>query len=100
MNIKWQPLFIDAKTSLSKYWKKTKKDVIAELVFAQTYNLKKLKKASIEMAQNLTLEELKNAEVYDQIESHNLKEVMEGMIKRLQGQLIQTQWSLSHYQRR
>lgn len=80
--------------------KKTKKDVIAELVFAQTYNLKKLKKASIEMAQNLTLEELKNAEVYDQIESHNLKEVMEGMIKRLQSQLIQTQWSLSHYQRR
>ena len=36
------------------------KDVIAELVFAQTYDLKKLKKASIELAQNLTLEELKN----------------------------------------
>ena len=35
-------------------------DIIAELVFAQTYNLKKLKKASIKLlAQSLTLPELK-----------------------------------------
>lgn len=77
------------------------KDVIAELVFAQTYDLKKLKRASIELAQNLTLEELKNDQVvYDQIESQNLKEIMEGMIKRLQSQLNQAQRSLSYHQRR
>ena len=35
-------------------------DIIAELVFAQTYNLKTLKQASIELAQSLTLQELKN----------------------------------------
>ena len=77
------------------------KDVIAELVFAQTYDLKKLKRASIELAQNLTLEELKNDQVeYDQIESQNLKEIMEGMIKRLQSQLNQAQRSLFYHQRR
>ena len=81
--------------------RKPNKDVIAELVFAQTYDLKKLKRASIELAQNLTLEELKNDQVvYDQIESQNLKEIMEGMIKRLQSQLNQAQRSLSYYQRR
>ena len=81
--------------------RKPNKDVIAELVFAQTYDLKKLKRVSIELAQNLTLEELKNDQVvYDQIESQNLKEIMKGMIKRLQSQLNQAQRSLSHHQRR
>ena len=47
-------------------------DIIAELVFAQTYNLKKLKQASIELAQSLTLPELKKQKGYDEIHSENL----------------------------
>ena len=40
-------------------------DIIAELVFAQTHNLKTLKQASIELAQSLTLQELKKQKDYD-----------------------------------
>ena len=54
-------------------------DIIAELVFAQTYNLKKLKQASIELAQSLILQELKKQKDYDKISSDNLQEIMEGM---------------------
>ena len=54
-------------------------DIIAELVFAQTYNLKTLKQASIELAQSLTLQELKKQKDYDKISSDNLQEIMEGM---------------------
>ena len=62
-------------------------DIIAELVFAQTYNLKKLKQASIQLAQSLTFPELKEQKGYDEIHSENLQEIMEGMITRLQSQL-------------
>ena len=67
-------------------------DIIAELVFAQTYNLKKLKKASIKLlAQRLTLPELKKQRGYDEIHPENLQEIMERMITRLQSQLTDTQ---------
>ena len=74
-------------------------DIIAELVFAQTYNLQKLKQASIELAQSLTLQELKNQKGYDEIHSENLQEIMEGMITRLQSQLTDTQTKLSEAKR-
>ena len=61
--------------------------VIAELVFAQTYTLEKLREESVRRANNLTLKELKKSEMYDQVEAENLKEVMEGMITRLQREL-------------
>ena len=70
-------------------------DIIAELVFAQTYNLKKLKQASIELAQSLTLPELKKQKGYDEIHSENLQEIMERMITRLQSQLSEAKRSLS-----
>ena len=76
----------------------TKKNpgIIAELVFAQTYNLKKLKQASIELAQSLTLPELKKQTGYDEIHSENLQEIMESMITRLQSQLSEAKRSLSY----
>lgn len=77
----------------------SKKDIIAELVFAQTYNLKKLKQASMELAQNLTLPDLKKQKGYDEILPENLQEIMERMIKRLQSQLTNTQIKLSEAQR-
>ena len=54
-------------------------DIIAELVFAQKYNLKKLKHASIELAQSLNLQDLKKQKGFDEIHSKNLQEIMEGM---------------------
>ncbi|XP_073259306.1 BTB and MATH domain-containing protein 36-like [Porites lutea] len=54
-------------------------DIIAELVFAQEYKLKKLKQASIELAQSLTLQELKKQKGFDEIDSENLQEIMKGM---------------------
>ena len=54
-------------------------DIIAELVFAQKYNLKKLKQASIELAQSLNLQDLKKQKGFDEIHSKNLQEIMEGM---------------------
>ena len=62
----------------------SKKEFLRELVFAQTYNLQKLKHESIKQAQRLTLEELKRDGAYNQIHVENLKEIMEGMILLLQ----------------
>ena len=75
-------------------------DIIAELVFAQTYNLKTLKQASIELAQSLTLPELKKQKGYDKIDPKNLQEIMEGMITRLQSQLSDTKRCLSYCDKR
>ena len=66
---------------------KPKEGVLSDLVFADTYKLEKLKLASVEQAHHLSLEELKNDEMYDRIQSENQKEIMEGIISRLQKQL-------------
>lgn len=71
---------------------KPKDSVVADLVFAQTFQLEKLKLASVNQAQRLSLEELKRDEMYyDQIQPDNLKEIMEGIIKRLQRELEEAQ---------
>ena len=75
-------------------------DVIAELVFAQKYHLKKLKQASIELAQSLTLPELKKQKGYNEIDPKNLQEIMERMITRLQSQLSEAKRSLSYCDKR
>ena len=62
---------------------KSKQEVLVELVFAQTYNLQKLKRKCIQQAQHFSLEELKNDNVYDQIHFENIKDIMEGIIMRL-----------------
>ena len=87
------------KTMKESFSAKKNPDIIAELVFAQTYNLKKLKQASIELAQSLTLPELKKQKGYDEIHSENLQEIMESMITRLQSQLTDTQIRLSEAER-
>ena len=70
---------------------KSKDGALEDLVFAQTYKLEKLRLASVNEDFNLDLEELKEDELYDQIQSENLKEIMEGMIRRLQGELEKAQ---------
>lgn len=63
---------------------KRKESVLANLVFAQTYILEKLKLASMNQAHGFSLEDLKQDELFDQIEPDNLQEITEGIIKRLQ----------------
>ena len=66
---------------------KAKKSVLADLVLAQTYKLEKVKPASVTRAHCLSLEELKNDEMFVQLQPNNLQEIMEGIIKRLQREL-------------
>ena len=66
---------------------KGKKSVLSDLVFAQTYNLEKLKLASLDQAHCLSLGELKKDKMFDQIHPDNLLKIMEGIIKRLEGEL-------------
>ena len=47
---------------------KAKESVLADLVFAQTYKLEKLKLASVTQAHCLSLDELKNDEMFNQIQ--------------------------------
>ena len=62
---------------------KTKpKDCVTAMIFAQKYELAKLKKAGIEQACYLTLEELKNDKMYNQIEKKDLIDIMEGIMLR------------------
>ena len=70
-----------------KVKEKAKESVLADLIFAQTYKLEKLKLASVAQAHCLSLDELKQDEMFDQIQRDNLKEIMEGIIKRLQSEL-------------
>ena len=65
---------------------KPRDSILADVVFAQTYKLEKLRRASVDRAHILSLEQLKKDGMYDQIQSENLKEIMEGIIRRLQQQ--------------
>ena len=70
-----------------KVKEKAKESVLADLVFAQTYELEKLKLASMNQAHGphgFSLYDLKQDELFDQIEPDNLQEITEGIIKRLQ----------------
>ena len=60
---------------------KAKETVLADLIFAQTYKLEKLKLASMNQAYCLSLDELKQDEMFDQIQEDDLKEILEGIIK-------------------
>ena len=70
---------------------KPKDGALAELIFAQTYELEKLRQASVEHAHYLKLEELKSNEMYDQIQPENLREIVEGIIIRLQTEFENSQ---------
>jgi len=73
-----------------KVKEKDKEGVLADLVFAQTYKIEKLKLASMNQAHCLSLDELKQDEIFDQIQEDNLKEILEGIIMRLQTELTES----------
>ena len=79
---------------------KPKDGALAELIFAQTYELEKLRQASVKHAHNLKLKELKSNEMYDQIQPENLREIMEGIITRLQRELENSQQTGEKRQRK
>ena len=54
------------------------------LEFAKTYKLEKLFKTIIDKAQKLRLGDFKSHAMYDKIEPHIYKQIVEGMIKRLE----------------
>jgi len=59
------------------------------LVFAQIYELEKLKLASVTQAAHcLSLNELKKDEMFDQILPDNLQEIMEGITNRFIAKII------------
>ena len=64
--------------------KRTRKGIIEELIFAQTYNLQKLKRTSIELAKDLSLQELKRNKLYGKINAENLQGILEEIIIRLE----------------
>ena len=70
-----------------KVKEKAKESVLTDLIFAQTYKLEKLKLASVAQAHCLSLDELKEDEMFDQIQEDNLKGILEGIMKRLQTEL-------------
>ena len=63
---------------------RTRKGIIEELIFAQTYNLQKLKRTSIELAKDLSLQELKRNKLYGKINAENLQGILEEIIIRLE----------------
>ena len=67
--------------------KRTRKGIIEELLFAQTYNLQKLKRTSIELAKDLSLQELKRNKLYGKINAENLQGILEEIIIRLEKQV-------------
>ena len=77
-----------------------KESVLADLIFAQTYKLEKLKLASVNQAQRLSLDELRKYEMFDQIQPHNVQKIMEGIIKRLQRELQEARRESEERQRR
>ena len=64
---------------------KAKESVLADLVFAETCELQKLKLASMNQARCFSLDDLKKNEMFDQIEPDNLQEITEGIIELVAG---------------
>ena len=79
---------------------KAKKSVLADLVFAQTCKLEKLKLASVSQAHCLSLDELRKNEMFDQIQPNKPQEIMEGITKRLQGELVEPKDSPKKHNKR
>ena len=67
------------------------KDCVIAMIFAQKYELAKLKKAGTEQAYYLTLEELKSDKMYNQIEKKDLMDIMEGIMLRQDKELEKIQ---------
>lgn len=68
-----------------------RKDILNELIFAQTYKMEKLVLNSITEASHLSIKELNGHDMCDQIEPSNYKTIVEGIVGRLEGELIKLQ---------
>ena len=66
-------------------------DVLAMLIYGQKYQMKMLISTCIYEARRLTLEELKEHCMRDQIEADNYLKIAEGIIQRLEGNVQQLQ---------
>lgn len=73
-------MFKDAK--IEKIKGKPKDHVLTDMVLAQKYELGRLKSACIKQAFNLSLEELKNDKMHDQIGKEDLVDIREGIMLR------------------
>ncbi|XP_078383425.1 BTB and MATH domain-containing protein 36-like [Oculina patagonica] len=62
-----------------------------DLTFAQTYKLEKLLKTIIDKARKLRLSDFKRHAMYDKMEAHIYKQILEGMVARLEGPLQNAQ---------
>ena len=67
------------------------KDILNELIFAQTYKMEKLVLNSITEASQLSIKELNRHEMCDQIEPNIYKKIVEGIFGRLEGELKRLQ---------
>ena len=76
------------------------KDCIIAMIFAEKYELAKLKKAGIEQAYYLTLEELKNDKMYNQMEKKDLMDIMEGIMLRQDKELEKFQQQCQQMKRK
>ena len=63
---------------------RTEDDVLAMLIYGQKYQIKTLISTCINEARRLTLKELKEHRMRDQIEPDNYLEIAEGIIRRLE----------------
>lgn len=63
------------------------KDIISELIFAQTYKMEKLALDRITEASQLSIKELNGHEMCDQIDPSIYKKIVEGIVGRLEGEL-------------
>ena len=60
---------------------------LADLTFAQTYRLEKLLGTIIQKARQLQLRDFKSHEMYDKMEPHIYKQIMEGIVEKLEKNL-------------
>jgi len=64
-----------------------RKDIISELIFAQTYKMEKLVLDRITEASQLSIKELNGHEMCDQIDPSIYKKIVKGIVGRLEGEL-------------
>jgi len=57
---------------------------LADLTFAQTYKLEKLLQTIVNRARELRLQDFKSHEMYDKMDPHIYKQIMEGIVQRLE----------------
>ena len=60
---------------------------LADLTFAQTYKLENVLRKIVDKARQLRLRDFKSHEMYDKMDPHIYKQIVEGMIEKLENNL-------------